>query len=45
MSEIHTAKNLDNKIKLGLVLNFGFTLFEFGVGIFSGSLALISDAG
>ena len=45
MSEIHNAKNQDNKIKLGLVLNFGFTLFEFGVGIFSGSLALISDAG
>ncbi len=46
MSEIHkTPTNLDNKLKLGLVLNTAFTIFEFAVGILSGSLALISDAG
>lgn len=39
-----TPTNLDNKLKLGLVLNTSFTVFEFIVGIFSGSLALISDA-
>lgn len=37
--------NLGNKLKLGLFLNTGFTIFEFTVGIFSGSLALTSDAG
>ena len=46
MSGTHEApKNLDNKLKLGLLLNTGFTIFEFAIGIFSGSLALISDAG
>lgn len=44
MSE-HSYSNLDNKIKLGLVLNTGFTIFEFALGIMSGSLALVSDAG
>lgn len=38
------AENLDNKLKLGLFLNTGFTIFEFIIGIFSGSLALVSDA-
>lgn len=41
----HNYSNLDNKLKLGIVLNTGFTIFEFIVGILSGSLALISDAG
>ena len=46
MSGTHeTHENLDNKLKLGLVLNTGFTIFEFVIGFFSGSLALISDAG
>jgi len=34
-----------NKLKVSLVLNTAFTIFEFVVGILSGSLALISDAG
>lgn len=46
MSGSHeTPKNLDNKLKLGLILNTAFTIFEFVVGIISGSLALTSDAG
>lgn len=46
MSEVReTPTNLDSKLKLGLVLNTGFTIFEFAVGILSGSLALVSDAG
>lgn len=46
MSGNHEApENLDNKLKLGLVLNTGFTIFEFAIGILSGSLALVSDAG
>lgn len=45
MVKHETPTNLDNKLKLGLVLNTGFTIFEFAVGILSGSLALISDAG
>ncbi len=46
MSGTHEAPiNLDNKLKLGLVLNTGFTIFEFAIGILSGSLALVSDAG
>ncbi len=45
MSSNHEApENLDNKLKLGLVLNTGFTIFEFFIGFLSGSLALISDA-
>lgn len=46
MSTAHESpSNLDNKLKLGFVLNTGFTIFEFIIGIMSGSLALISDAG
>jgi len=45
MSGQHEAPpNLDNKLKLGFVLNSGFTIFEFFIGIVSGSLALVSDA-
>lgn len=44
MSEEHNVSNLDTKLKLGLVLNTGFTVFEFIVGTLSGSLALVSDA-
>lgn len=39
-----TSPNLDNKLKLGFILNSGFTILEFFVGIVSGSLALVSDA-
>ncbi len=45
MSGTHHNQNLDNKLKLGLVLNTGFTIIEFIAGVLSGSLALISDAG
>ena len=45
MSDNHEIKKLDNKLKLGIVLNSLFTIFEFSVGVFSGSLALVSDAG
>ncbi len=45
MSGSHDVpQNLDSRLKIGLVLNTGFTIFEFIVGFFSGSLALISDA-
>ncbi len=33
-----------NTFTLGLILNSGFTIFEFIVGIMTGSLALIADA-
>ncbi len=46
MSGSHESpENLDGKLKLGLILNTGFTIIEFVAGILSGSLALISDAG
>lgn len=46
MSQDHSSNTgIDNKLKVGLFLNTGFTIFEFAVGIFSGSLALLSDAG
>ena len=46
MSQDHSFNTgIDNKLKVGLFLNTGFTIFEFAVGIFSGSLALLSDAG
>ncbi|MDP2932699.1 MAG: cation diffusion facilitator family transporter [bacterium] len=41
----HNTASVNKKLKLGLVLNTAFTAFEFIVGFFSGSLALISDAG
>lgn len=45
MSEMHSSGKLDNKLKLGMVLNAGFTAIEFSAGLLTGSLALISDAG
>lgn len=45
MSGNHANTKLDNKLKLGLVLNTGFTIIEFTAGLLSGSLALVSDAG
>lgn len=45
MSASHKGStNLDNKLKISILLNFGFSVFEFILGIISGSLALISDA-
>ena len=45
MSGSHeTPQNLDKNMKLGLLLNTGFTVFEFIIGFFAGSLALVSDA-
>lgn len=44
MSGNHDLPNLDNKLKFSILLNTGFTLFEFIIGFFSGSLALLSDA-
>lgn len=40
----HAKENLDNKFKLGLLLNTSYTIFEFIMGFASGSLALVSDA-
>src|SRR5574340_1093623 len=37
--------SLEKKLKISLGLNTAFTIFEFIMGIMSGSLALISDAG
>jgi cobalt-zinc-cadmium efflux system protein len=45
MSGNHEFPNPDKKLKIGLILNSSFTIFEFIIGILSGSLALISDAG
>jgi cobalt-zinc-cadmium efflux system protein len=45
MSGTHeTPENLDKNMKIGLVMNTGFTIFEFILGFFAGSLALISDS-
>lgn len=43
-SHSHKISNINTKLKFGILLNTLFTIFEFTVGIFSGSLALISDA-
>lgn len=40
-----TIKHTDRNLKIGLVLNTAFTIFEFTVGFMIGSLALMSDAG
>ena len=45
MSHSHEAVSLNTKLKFGIFLNTLFTIIEFFVGIFSGSLALVSDAG
>jgi cobalt-zinc-cadmium efflux system protein len=36
--------NFDNRLKFGLVLNTGFTIIEFVIGLLSGSLALVADS-
>ncbi|MEO1990450.1 MAG: cation diffusion facilitator family transporter [Pirellulales bacterium] len=37
--------NIDRAMALGVFLNVGFVIVEFGFGVVSGSLALIADAG
>jgi cobalt-zinc-cadmium efflux system protein len=45
MSGSHEApENLDKNMRLGLLMNTAYTIFEFIIGFFAGSLALISDA-
>lgn len=44
-THLRPSAGMDLKFQLGLILNTGFTVFEFVVGIMSGSLALVSDAG
>ena len=39
-----TNLSLDARFKLGFVINSSFMLFEFVVGVFTGSLILIADA-
>lgn len=39
-----TKENLNIRLKLGIIANFIFTIVEFIIGFWSGSLALISDA-
>lgn len=41
----NNIENIDRNLKWGIFLNTGFTIFEFIIGISSGSLALVSDAG
>ena len=41
---MNNGESLDKKIKISLVLNTGFAALEFAVGVFAGSLALMSDA-
>lgn len=38
------SKDLNHKLKLGILINAVFTCFEFFAGFFSGSLALMADA-
>ncbi|PIV37795.1 cation transporter, partial [Candidatus Roizmanbacteria bacterium CG02_land_8_20_14_3_00_36_15] len=40
----HDVPALNKKLKLGLILNTSFTVIEFTIGLFSGSLALVSDS-
>ena len=44
-SHAMTPDSLDRAIKIGVSLNLIFVLVEFGFGFFSGSLALLADAG
>lgn len=40
----HTHHHHTNNLKLAFWLNFGFSLLEFAGGIYSGSIAILSDA-
>ncbi|MBK9729045.1 MAG: cation transporter [Saprospiraceae bacterium] len=44
-SHSHEVINLNSKLKFGILLNTLFTIIQFTVGVISGSLALVSDAG
>lgn len=44
-SHSHEISNLNTKLKFGILLNTLFTIIQFTIGIISGSLVLISDAG
>ena len=44
-SHAMTPDSLDRAMKIGVSLNLIFVLVEFGFGFFSGSLALLADAG
>lgn len=44
MSSNHQVSDTDKNLRFGFVLNTGFTIFEFSVGLLSGSLALVADA-
>jgi cobalt-zinc-cadmium efflux system protein len=41
----HAPKDFGRAFAIGVVLNFGFVLAEVGAGLWSGSLALLADAG
>ena len=41
----HAPKDFGRAFAIGVVLNFGFVLVETGTGLWSGSLALLADAG
>lgn len=41
----HAPKDFTKAFAIGVALNFGFVLIEFGYGIFANSLALVADAG
>ncbi|MDO7714281.1 MAG: cation transporter, partial [Pirellulales bacterium] len=44
-SHAMTPDSLDRAMMIGVSLNLIFVLVEFGFGFFSGSLALLADAG
>lgn len=44
MSGSHDSSGTEKDLRFGFVLNTSFTIFEFIVGLISGSLALVSDA-
>ena len=41
----HAPKDFGRAFAIGVALNFGFVLAEVGAGLWSGSLALLADAG
>jgi cobalt-zinc-cadmium efflux system protein len=41
----HAPANFDRAFAIGITLNLGFVIAEAGAGIWSGSLALLADAG
>jgi cobalt-zinc-cadmium efflux system protein len=44
-SHSNETSSLNTKLKFGILLNTAFTIIQFSVGIISGSLAVLSDAG